>query len=265
MNTKVVLITANQKRHRWLAQTIAKDVELVAIVAENKPPSAVHPQDQAENAEDAAVITEHLAQRDERELHYFGAEVDFPAVPILHCARGDANTQKTLDWIQQFAPDAIMLYGSGIVKDPVASAYPKRMINLHLGLSPYYRGSGTNFFPLVHGKPECVGYTIHLATLDVDAGGILAQGRPDVAAGDGVHDLGCKTIIKGAQNYGKVLNAYLNQQRTPQAQRGEGHVLRRRDFNAAAVRTLWQNLENGMIEAYITAKAAHDAAYPIIE
>ena len=91
--------------------------------------------------------------------------------------------------------DFVLLFGSGVIKKPILKAYQDRVINLHLGLSPFYRGSRTNFWPLVDGKPECVGETIHLAVLKVDAGKILHQVRPHgLSFDDTVHDVGKKTI-----------------------------------------------------------------------
>ena len=43
--------------------------------------------------------------------------------------------------------------------------FSRKFLNVHLGLSPYYRGSGTNVWPLINTEPDMVG-----ATLCIDAG-----------------------------------------------------------------------------------------------
>ena len=50
--------------------------------------------------------------------------------------------------------DVVLVFGTGILREALLSAFPGRLINIHLGLSPYYRGAGTNFWPLVNGEPE---------------------------------------------------------------------------------------------------------------
>ena len=50
--------------------------------------------------------------------------------------------------MQQAAPDVVLVFGTGLLKAPLIGAFPGRIINIHLGLSPYYRGAGTNFWPL---------------------------------------------------------------------------------------------------------------------
>jgi folate-dependent phosphoribosylglycinamide formyltransferase PurN len=170
------------------------------------------------------------------------------------------------DWVQSLRPDFVVLYGTSIIKDPLLSAYDGRMINIHLGLSPYYRGTGTNFWPLVDRCPECVGATIHLAVLKVDAGAILRQVRPDVQAGDGAHALGTKTIIAAVNALPSVIGRFAVGELEPQTQDlSTGKVFRRKDFNADAVRTLWDNLSTGMIEEFLSDRIARLAKYPIVE
>ena len=135
---------------------------------------------------------------------------------------------------------------------------------MHLGLSPYYRGSGTNFWPLVNREPECIGATIHLAILKVDAGPVLAQIRPSVEIFDRCHDLGCKTIIAGTKLMAKALKDYHAGKIMPQAQSGKGKLYKRNDFNAEAVSKMWTNLDAGMMKGYLKNKSSRDKKYPIL-
>ena len=109
----------------------------------------------------------------------------------------------------------IILFGSSIIKPPLLEFFNKKIINIHLGLSPYYRGSGTNFWPLVNNEPECVGATIHLAVLKVDAGSILAQARPEsLSELDNSHDIGCKAIISGTKKMRECIYQKRNHSQT---------------------------------------------------
>ena len=49
----------------------------------------------------------------------------------------------------------------------------KNAINIHAGLSPYYRGSDCNFWALYDDNPHLVGATIHLLSKGLDNGPIL--------------------------------------------------------------------------------------------
>jgi methionyl-tRNA formyltransferase len=261
---RVVLITGDKRRHAYVARALAGTLELVGVVSERKFP--VERTDDIEAAADRRVIDHHFAERDEVEADLLGTDRSFPGVPRLDLATGESNALQTFEWVRARRPDAIVLYGSSIIKPPLLDAYEGRMINMHLGLSPYYRGSGTNFWPLVDGHPECVGVTIHLATSKVDAGGILAQVRPDATPGDGAHHFGTKTVRAAAEALPGIVRRYLNGEMQPQGQDlSRGKLCRRKDFGADAVRTMWSNLEGGMVEDYLADQDARQGAYPIIE
>jgi methionyl-tRNA formyltransferase len=137
-------------------------------------------------------------------------------------------------------------------------------VNMHLGLSPYYRGAATNFWPLVNGEPECVGATIHLATLSVDAGPILRQARPAIEPEDGAHEIGCRAILAGADAAVGALIDYSNRHLEPRVQSGEGRLYRNKDFDADAVVELWRRLESGMIPDYLADRQRRDERFPIV-
>jgi len=158
------------------------------------------------------------------------------------------------------------LSGSSIIKIHILDKYSNRVINIHLGLSPYYRGSGTNFWPLVHKKVECVGATIHLAVKDMDAGGVLHQVRPNVEAIDTPHDIGNKTIISGIQAIPTILKKYSNKEITPVRQDlSQGNVCYRRDLTAEAVNRLYKNFEGDLINDFLQNKAEKISTSPMVE
>jgi folate-dependent phosphoribosylglycinamide formyltransferase PurN len=211
-------------------------------------------------------MTKHFAERDTVEQRFFGLSVAFPDTQLLEISHNTINTPTVFEWIQNQAPDLVLLYGSSIVKPPLLEAYESRIINLHLGLSPYYRGSGTNFWPLVNREPECVGATIHLTVLSVDAGALLGQIRPVPEINDRAHELGTKTIMVGFDIMPLVVSRYLDGRIKPLPQDlSNGRVYRRKDFNAAATLNMWKNFETGMMTEYLANFQARRQRFPIVE
>ena len=74
--------------------------------------------------------------------------------------------------------------------------YKKKFLNIHLGLSPYYKGSATNFWPFVNNELQFVGVSFLGIDDGIDTGPIIHQIRPDFKIGDSIHDVGNKLIIK---------------------------------------------------------------------
>ena len=261
---KVVMLTGDKLRHRYAAAHLAERTNLLGVISEEKSNFVKNPETLV--PEDRQIIDWHFADRDKCEARYFGKFASFPDTDLLRLPAGGANGPGVCEWVQSRAPDVVLLYGSSIIRPPLLSLYEGRMINLHLGLAPYYRGGGTNFWPLVNRQPECVGATIHLAVLKVDAGAMLAQVRPEAEKSDGAHDLGTKTIIAAVDLIPSVLAQRCLGRLGGRLQDLDiGAVYRRRDFHAAAVRKMWRNFESGMMDEFVDDRQGRCEPFPIVE
>ena len=146
-------------------------------------------------------------------------------------------------------------FGSSIIRGPLLTLLPPgRFINLHLGLSPYYRGSGTNFWPFVNGELEYVGSTILHIDAGIDTGDIIAHIRPGIEKGDDVHAVGCRVIresaaalieVMGMVQEGRGLN------RVKQWRPDGARYYRSGDFNEEILSIYKNNLSNGLVERYL--------------
>lgn len=261
---RIILLTGNGLRHRWFAQRLARELNVVAVLGEAKSTAITSTAELP--SEDAKVVEKHFAERDAVERKLLGNVPGFPTKDVQEIPFGALNTAAVFDWVRQREPDYLVLYGSGILKAPLLEYYDGRVINLHLGVSPYYRGSGTNFWPFVNGEPECVGGTIHLAVLKVDAGAILGQIRPQPEATDRVHEMGTKTIMAAGEAMPRLISLYAGGKIQPQKQDlSGGRLYRARDFNADAARVAWRNLDAGLMRDYVDNVKARQAGFPIVE
>ncbi len=87
------------------------------------------------------------------------------------------------------APDLVAMAGFGTVLDqPVHDAFPGRVLNTHPALLPSFPGWHAVEDALAAGV-KVTGCTVHLATLEMDAGPILAQEAVEVLADDTVASL----------------------------------------------------------------------------
>ena len=258
---RTVLVTSSHQRHRWVASALLRAGLLSGVVVEEKPSIGLSPQGTLDPR-----VSEYLDERARREAHWFAsAPQDYEelGVPLCHVSWGGSNSDDVFQFVTGLSPDRVALFGSCIIRDPLLGRFAGSIINMHLGLSPYYRGSATNFWPLVHGLPECVGVTIHHATLKVDGGHVLGQRRPHVVADDASHDLGCKAIIEGASLMVDLLSRHRVPEGRPQV--SAGVLCRRGDFTPEAVDELHSRLRSGMLTRYIEDKPRRDRQYPIVD
>ena len=258
-------MTSTFRRHVFVANAAAARCELVGVWQEEK---TFRPERYAADAEDEVVIRGHFAERDRSEERYFSSadsvRIDRGAQHRVVSA-GACSDPAEVALMTAARPDVVLVFGTGILREPFLSAFEGRIVNIHLGLSPYYRGAGTNFWPLVNRQPEYVGATIHYLDAGIDTGPILAHARPHIERGDGPHDVGNKTIVAAAETLLQAAAAHVAGTARSVPQWDGGRLYQRKDFNAEAVRTLYRNFEVGMIDDYLAARTSRDAALRLID
>ena len=257
----VIIITGNSKRHLYFVSELEKHFRVLKVISEAK----FDYKEAYEESQDSEIVNFHFNLREKSEVTYFG-EAN-PRSELLKLDKGMVNAPETIEMLTKLNADLVLLFGTSIIKNPLLEYYSGKVINLHLGLSPYYRGSGTNFWPIVDGRPECVGATIHVAVPKVDAGPVLHQIRPEIIIeSDSIHDLGNKTIITAIQVLPIVLKAYLECRLEPSAQIGlKEHEYKRLDLNSESIKKAYANIEDGLVKEYLNHRLERNKPYPIIE
>ena len=98
-------------------------------------------------------------------------------------------THQVLDALQRHHVGLVAMAGFGTVLDkPLFDAFPGRVLNTHPALLPAFPGWHAVEDALAAGV-KVTGCTVHVATLDVDAGPIVAQEAVPVLPGDTVASL----------------------------------------------------------------------------
>lgn len=89
-----------------------------------------------------------------------------------------------VELLRNHAVEWVILAGyMRVVKEPLLSAFPNRIVNIHPSLLPAFKGLRAWEQALVAGVPE-TGCTVHFVNRDIDAGEIIAQRRVPVLVGD---------------------------------------------------------------------------------
>ena len=100
-----------------------------------------------------------------------------------------AYTDEVVAALRRHGIDLIAMAGFGTILDqPVHDAFPGAVVNTHPSLLPAFKGWHAVEEALAYGV-KVTGCTVHLATLAVDEGPILAQEAVPVRSGDTVESL----------------------------------------------------------------------------
>ena len=226
--TSALILTSNAPRHVYFANRLAGQFDIKGIISEPKFDYF------AEQREESELVRQHFDRLARYEKQYLGEFASFPDCPTLSVDKQRINEAETLQWALDKQADVVLLFGTGILGTRWLSAFEERIVNLHLGYSPRYRGAATLFWPFVHDELEFVGATIHLAEASVDGGAILKIVTPDIEPDDNYYDINYKTIRKAADEMGDIVNGYLDgslcaEKQDKEAQR---YLYRKADFNA---------------------------------
>lgn len=249
---KIVVLTSNSLRHLYFTIMLSQKFDVMRVFSESK---VFNPRTVYHSAEEKAVLEQWFQARDDAEEKFFGAQarafrqifsdqtVDVPA--------GEINDPYNVRLIADCVPDAVVVFGSSLLREPLINGISAPFVNMHLGLSPYYRGSGTNFWPLHNDEVQYVGVTIHRIDIGIDSGPIIHQARPVIEPADTPHTIGCKTIITGTDLMIQTLfEIEANTVKSFPQVKGVGRLYKRKDFSAQDVKVVLEKVDKGLIEAY---------------
>lgn len=105
--------------------------------------------------------------------------------------------------------DLVAMAGFGtVLAGPLFDAFPRRILNTHPALLPAFPGWHAVDEALASGA-TVTGCTVHLATVDTDAGPVLAQERVPVLPGDTVEALHERIKRCERQLYPRVIKDYI--------------------------------------------------------
>lgn len=246
---KIVTMTGNHPRHLWIANQIAASFDLAGAVllkreAINAPPEA------SSSTHDQRNMRRHFDDREAREAHYFSGVDRKPATGMLEVS--SIEDPSVVSFVKNIRPDAVLIFGTGLVKSPLFDLLPTQTINLHLGLSPRYRGAATLFWPFYFLEPAFAGTTLHRIVAEPDAGDILHQSVPVLARGDGIHDIGCKAVIAAGRDAVRLLSMIdAGSAITAHRQRGTGKNFLSSDFRPEHLRQIYDVFENRVVDAFL--------------
>jgi methionyl-tRNA formyltransferase len=126
-------------------------------------------------------MTEYFSRVQQAEDHFFGSGITLDSrVNTQLIAPGQLNQLTPQQLQAALETDYVVVFGSSYIKGWLADALiAKNAVNLHMGISPQYRGSACNFWALFDNNPQFVGATIHRLAKSLDAGSVIQHVRPE--------------------------------------------------------------------------------------
>lgn len=265
---KIVILTGSELRHTYfrVCMGLNPEIQIVASYCEGLEGNL-----RSVLAKESSAVTlreRHLLARDQSESDFFADVVAWTPDRSnpRHLQKGQINDPACAEEIRRVNPDVLVAYGCSIIREPLLSAFKSRFINVHLGLSPYYRGSGTNYWPLVNAEPEYVGATFMHIDAGVDTGEIIHQIRARYCWGDSPSQIGNRLIRDMSIICQRIVCRFDSLPPVRQPTLLEpGKYYRKKDFTEQSVAALYRNFAEGLIGQYLDETAIRCEKAPLVQ
>jgi len=171
---KITLFTSNKNRHNYLINLLSEVSDQLYVIQEC---GTIFPGIVPGHYQASPIMKKYFENVNNAQSQLFGnsyvnnKKKNIKILPILS---GDLN-QCSMNLLSDFLKsDAYVVFGSSYIKGELVDFLVKqKAINIHAGVSPYYRGTDCNFWALFDDNPHLVGTTIHLLSKGLDSGPML--------------------------------------------------------------------------------------------
>ena len=251
---KILIISGSHPRHLFIHKTVLESgATCAAVVMEREELLPTPPVEICER--DRKNFIRHFRERSSVESRVYGdldAKSVFGDIPAIYCNPETLNSKEIVQFVTEFSPDAAFIFGPDLIKDPLIGVLPEDRVNLHLGLSPWYRGSATLFWPFYFLQPQFAGATFHQIVPEADAGGILHQCVPKLEINDGIHDVAAKVVLQAQNDLKKLIVAYIGGREWKyKKQNSTGRLFLSKDFEPVHLRMIYDTFQNKIVDAYL--------------
>jgi folate-dependent phosphoribosylglycinamide formyltransferase PurN len=249
----VVFICGSHPRHAYIARKLAETGHLSYLIIEQReahlpsPPSSL-------NTDMKALFAHHFAERERVETLFFG-QIKWPAVPILQVSKETLNSKDVANVISRFGSKLLLSYGCHKLDDSLIKKAGGHAWNCHGGLSPWYKGAITHFWPSYMLEPQMTGMTVHQLTCELDAGGVVHQCVSPLVEGDTLHMLAARAVIQLADELPKLLEIAVEQETVAMKEHTTtGMLWRAEHWQPHHLTLIYRHYEDRIVDLYLAGE-----------
>ena len=252
---KLILFSGDHPRHLFVTKEILKYFDDIFVVVMQR--EQLLPDLPGEiNDHDKRLFQTHFENRYRVESTVYGdlnAREIFTNLNSIFIKPDALNSELVADKVKRFNADFCFIFGVDLILDPVFDLLPENKINLHLGLSPWYKGGATLFWPFYHLVPQFCGSTFHQITKQADAGEIIHQCVPELLSGDTIHDVGARCVVKARDEINSILSHWNKSGGFDgMSQTTSGRNWRAADFHPSQLRVIYDLYDDKIVDSYLS-------------
>ena len=246
---KILLLTGSHPRHAMIARALFSTGALAGLIIEQRenhiPSTPTNIPDHT-----AKLFTHHFKLRADREKAFF-SDPTLPDINTLRVSKDDINSPHTHQFIKKIMPDLLLSYGVHKLTNETLDCTSGETWNIHGGLSPWYKGVITHFWPSYMLEPQMTGMTVHDLTQQLDAGAIVHQAVAPMISKDGLHDVACRAVTEIASELPRLLEAFDKRGVKKVKDKTNGKLWLAKDWRPAHLHKIYDHYNDGIVDAYL--------------
>ena len=242
---KITLFTSNKNRHNYFINLLSEISSELFVVQECQ---TIFPGVIPGDYPVSPTMNKYFQNVNDVQLKLFGNSYvnNFNKnIKILPMIYGDLN-QCTIKFLSDFLEsDIYIIFGSSYIKSELLNfLVEQKAINIHAGVSPYYRGADCNFWALYDNNPHLVGSTIHFLSKGIDSGPILYHAMSNLK--ENPYEYSMSTIKSAFHSITKKIqdNSIFNIEPINQKKNKEIRYSRKKEFNEEVVKKYFEKKIN---------------------
>tara|TARA_B100001093_G_scaffold512586_1_gene582728 strand:- start:221 stop:1033 length:813 start_codon:yes stop_codon:yes gene_type:complete len=254
---KILMLSGNLIKHKYVAIKLLKKYKSSRIIFEKYPKNVL--QNYSNNKSN--VLQNHFKNVQIYEKRYFqnfcNKNDSFLKKKIItSIKKGDINSLKVFKAIKKFKPSLIIVNATSIINKRLVNHYTNKIVNIHQGLMPYYRGTGTNVWTFYNKELQYTGITVHFINEKIDDGNILSQVQSNFSINDNTHSIGCKNAKLSADLVKKVIDFLIRNPnyKGKKLRSSKNKIFFKKDFNDKIVLKVNNLIKKGLVKKYLSKK-----------
>tara|TARA_Y100001970_G_scaffold75620_1_gene95814 strand:- start:5940 stop:6746 length:807 start_codon:yes stop_codon:yes gene_type:complete len=212
---KVTIITGDHPRHLYLVDRLSEMGLKIHWILEKREKHIQTPSDEL-NSNLKKLFKIHFEKRQKAEYDFFteksGELAKSKINNITNVNEEDFSNGKLKKIISSNLGEILITYGCHLIPDEILNLIKLYKWNVHGGLSPWYRGNATHYWPSYLLEPEYTGMTLHELTSKIDGGDIVHQTSVEINKNDGIHENACRTVKEFCDDLPALLKKGLSKQ-----------------------------------------------------
>ena len=246
---KLLILSGSHPRHYYITSDILQrfdEVKVICMKRENLLPDI-----QSIDSNLLKLTNYHFEQRNIKEKVSLGIKTYLESKQLNSkiILPEELNSIEVKEFVKNYNADFAIICGTYILDKIFLKLLPKISINIHLGLSPWYRGSATLFWPNYFLEPWKTGVTFHFLNEHSDSGDIVHQCQSKLEDWMGVHDAAIFNIIKAKNDLSLLVDFYLkNKNLNSIKQKYAGKTFLNKDFKPYHLKLIYELYDDKVIK-----------------